>query len=344
MALFLEACGVDPGELSLAAVKVRREVWLQHGRIDLVLEWKDTLVVGIENKVFATENIASDDKASATRNVTPDTKWQTMYYAKWLPERYPDVPYHLVFLTRTGKPAMSDEFRALSYPQLVRALRCVELPASVTTRARVLWEDLLEHLEVYVMPNPKHTEFSEKALLYLEHQDMIRDLTSNLEEEWVDTIATIEARLRAHLDEGLWKTSFRPDAGWYLVYKPAWLAPQHSIYFQYLLSPANLKPGQPGTLRFMAQIEEGKLTDRFIALFAQRRADLEGQYSRHSIKHDRPESPPKRKAFAYKEYPIEPDIETIARIFIEAWEEFQFLTPEIDGVLAQLQIEQGASA
>lgn len=67
-------------------------------------------------------------------------------------------------------------------------------------RRRVLWEDLLEHLEVYiVMSDPTHFEFSEKAGLYLTHQNMIDDLVSTFNREWGEAVAFIEQQLRANL-------------------------------------------------------------------------------------------------------------------------------------------------
>lgn len=316
LARLLELCGIEAGDLPLGDVTVHREYSLRGGRIDLLVEWKGALILGIENKILSAEG-----------------QGQTAYYAHRIPDEFPGLDYHLVYLTRTGEPAGSEEFRPVSYARLVEALRRVRLPADMPARRRVLWEDLLEHLEVYiVMSDPTHFEFSEKAGLYLTHQNMIDDLVSTFNREWGEAVAFIEQQLRANLEGGPWTANWSRGAStsWKPVFKPDWQSQDLFVHFEYWLGPAEF---HRGNLCFMAEAE-GSRADRFHELFAQRFPGLKGRYEERHIAY-RPRR--RKQAMAWKEYSLSQDVEQVAQVFIEAFEEFRFLEGEIDRVLDQMQ-------
>ena len=78
---------------------------------------------------------------------------------------------------------------------------------------------------------------------------------------------------------------------------------------------------------------EGKQKDTFLTQFDQHYPALEAKYQSSGMEY----RPSNRKfAIAWKKYPITQDIDEIAQIFKDAFEEFQFLTPEIDTVLAEM--------
>jgi hypothetical protein len=315
LARFLSLCGIDSTDLPLAEVTIHREYPLDDGRIDLLLEWEDTLVLGIENKILSVEG-----------------RQQTASYARVIRRLCGETPYHLIYLTRGGQRAGSRKFRPLSYAQLAQALREVQLPAETTTRRRVLWEDFLEHLEVYIVSLPDRFEFSEKAQLYLSHLDMIHDLTTSFDQEWRDAITYIERRLSPRLDGGPWNTKFSPANPWQFVFKAPWESSALWVYYMYLIKPADLRPtGQK--IRFVAQADRAQRED-FVKQFDRRKPGLDDLYKKRGIEY----CPPHRRyAMARKEYDIPPDINDIVPVMLSAWAEFRFLETEIDQVLAEMQ-------
>jgi hypothetical protein len=311
LAQLLRLCGVDLLDVPLAKVTVHREYSLETGRIDLVLEWQDTLVMGIENKILSAEG-----------------KEQTVRYARAFRKQFKDTPYHLVYLTPGGKRAGSRAFQSVSYAQLLEALRGVRLSPDFSARRRILWEDFLEHLEVYiVMSDPEHFEFSEKAQLYLEHLEMILDLQEALQRDWDDAISYIGGQVSAHLEGGLWTINFGGKSRHQQIYKPSWKLPEVWVHFEYYFSVDDLRQK-----RFSLMVDvEGKEGDGIRSLFDQRYATLEAQYQNSGIEHH----PSRRVSIAWKEYTIARDVDQIAQAFIDALDEFRFLEPEIDEVLAE---------
>ena len=161
---------------------------MENGRIDLLLECEGQLILAIENKIYS-----------------PEANQQTAGYARALEDLFPDLDHRLVFLTRYGHHPGSKKFQPLSYKQLLAAFRAIPVAETTTPRQRVLWDDFLEHLEVYIiMTDPEKFEFSEKALLYLENHAILQDLSRAISSEWSRAIEHIERRMYAELDGGPW--------------------------------------------------------------------------------------------------------------------------------------------
>ena len=314
LAQLLNLCDIDAADLPLEDVTIHREYQLENGRIDLLLEWEDMLVLGIENKILSTEGTG-----------------QTRYYAKVVPRLFEGTSYHLVYLTRDGHKAGSSKFQSISYVQLLVALRNVAATSATTLRQRVVWDDFLEHLEVYIiMSDPDHFEFSEKAKLYIEHQTMLHDLENTFKKEWNEALAYLEEQLHTHLEGGPWITRFHGTRyNFHQVLKPSWHSAGLSIHYEYWFTVARLNRRE---LTFMVDVES-KRADEFLARFDARYPSLETDYRERGIRY----RPPNRKnAIAWKAYPITQDIDQVARTFIDAFTEFRFLEKEIDTVLAEL--------
>lgn len=313
----LHLCDIDPGEVPLAEVVIHREYTVGSGRIDLLLEWEDALVLGIENKIYAAEGDG-----------------QTRYYAHEIPKLFKDTPCHFAFLTRGGRSAQSKKFKPISYAGLLEALRQVRVSPNTGARQLILWHDFLEHLEVYIiMSDPGQFEFSDKAKLYLEHHAMIQDLETTFKDEWGAAITYIEDRVRANLDDD-WETQFNPQLsrGWHVISKSAWRQEELWVHFEYWFAPYWLARRE---FTFVLDVE-GKQNNDFLDRFDQRYPALEPTYKRREMIY-RPSN--RKVAIAHKIYPISQDIDEIAQVFIDAFEEFRFLEAEVDAVLAEMNRE-----
>jgi hypothetical protein len=319
LAQLLRLCEVDAADLPLAEVTVYREYWLETGRIDLLLEWEDALVLGIENKIRSGEG--------------PE---QTVRYARAFRRQFKDIPYHLIYLTRGGKKPDSRAFQPVSYAQLVGALREVHVGDDVSARRRVLWEDLLEHLEVYIiMSDPEHFEFSDKAQLYLDHLDMIVDLASALSAEWYDAMSYIGSQVSAHLGDSSWNADFTTKQRPPQVYKSSWQSSEVWVHYEYYFSIEELRQGE---FPLMVDVE-GEQRERLLSLFDQRHPALEATYRERGIDY-RPRS--RKHAIAWKRYPVSGGIDQMVRALLDALDEFRFLEREIDDVLAEWQQQSEA--
>lgn len=319
LAALLELCDIDLSSIDLAGVLIHREYNLDGRRIDLLLEWEDELVVGIEAKIGATENPG-----------------QTKHYARVISREFKGVPQHCIFLTRTGTKAKSTKFQPLSWTQLLEAFRAVEIDEVDHLRQRILWEDFLEHLEVFiVMSDPNQFQFSEKAALYLEYGSMIEDVRKAFNAEWADAIAFLENHLNANLSGGPWETNFnRTRHHWHQVYKTHWKTGGVFVHYQYDIPPSLLSEGK---FNFFVDVE-GSQPELFLTRFNHHYLEFKDLYHQFGISY-RPAT--RRKSIAAKTYGTDKTIEAVAHTFMEAFTEFRFLETGIDDVLSDLKESMG---
>jgi hypothetical protein len=309
----LAACGIDYDEKYLEKALIHREYSLGNGRIDLLIECGDDFLVGIENKIFS-----------------PEGDNQTTYYSQKMVELFSEVSYHLIFLTREGKQAISNEFIPISYSKLLSALRNIPVDNTIEPRAHFFWNDFLEHLEVYIMAkNPDQFEFSDKAILYLDNYAMIDDLTTTFRREWDQVIAFLERRLINHLSENQWKTVFLPRSNYQQVFKPHWNTGKVFIHFEWWLSPMSFLKNE---LAFGVDVEGPQAKDVF-TLYESTSQIFKSQSDRKGIA-CRPKN--RKIAVAYKRYKIERDIKDISDKFLESFDEFLFIEEIIEDILKQL--------
>ena len=319
LAAFLALCNVETSEIDLADVSIYREYNLDGGRIDFLMEWEDQLVVGIEAKIGAAENPG-----------------QTKHYARVIKREFKDIPQHCVFLTRGGGEARSAQFQSLTWAQLLEAFRAIEIDEVEHPRQRVLWEDFLEHLEVFIVMNEADQfQFSEKAALYLEYGSIVEDIKKALNAEWADAITFLEDYLLANLNDGPWQTNFNKTRNhWHQIFRPGWVTEGLRVHYEYLLPPIFLAKGK---FRFMIDVE-GSRAKSFLAMFDQRYPNLLKAYQRNGISY-RPHS--RNIAIAHKTFETDKSIEAVAESFLAALEEFRFLEPEIEYVLTELEESSG---
>jgi hypothetical protein len=311
---FLRLCQIDIMNIPLEHAHIRREYGLEGGRIDLLIECGEYFVVGVENKIYSPEGVG-----------------QTIHYSRVMDKNFSDIPHHLVFLTRTGYHAASKNAIPISYTMLWEALRSVPVSNLQDRRKLVMWEDFLEHLEVYIM-NKNSTSnlftFSEKAQLYFDNYEMITDLTEIYKQEWGDAIAFLETSLNSRLGEG-WETDFPTRYGYQLLYKPQWRPNNIFIHFEWWFT---FDAYQNRHIKTMVDVE-GKRSVEALAFFDLQYKKLDKTYAQLGIEY----RPKKRKnAIAFKEYFIEQDINKVAEKFYESFEELGFLEPVIDEVLADV--------
>ena len=112
-------------------------------------------VIGIENKIYASEGYN-----------------QTTSYVKGLQCDYEDRELYLIFLTPAGTLAISPEFKAVSYEDLVRGLRGIQYPVLEDIHKTIIWEDFLYHLEEYIVMSNLNLKLSEKTRLFLDHHQI----------------------------------------------------------------------------------------------------------------------------------------------------------------------------
>ena len=310
----LSIFNIDWGEININDVIIYREYSLENGRIDLLLEWENRLIIGIENKIFS-----------------PEGHQQTIYYHKVIDKIFNGIENHLIYLTRHGHRARSEYFNPLSYKQLHKSFCTLPIAEIPDPRKRVLWEDFLEHMEVYIiMSDPEKFEFSEKSKLYLENAAMINDLEKSFRDEWARAIEYLERKLCSQLSGGPWVTSFNPrNFSHHQVLKPTWEQSGSKIHYEYRFGPERLLKGQ---MAFMVEVE-GKNASRILQIFDKRYSTLEAEYRQHEIQY-RPRQHP--DAIAWKTYDIPKDLESISSKFYEAFTEFRFLEPVIDEVIYEM--------
>lgn len=310
---FLELCEVDAHDLSWENFSIRREKTLDQGRIDFLLVWEDELVVGIENKIYSQEH-----------------NNQTLRYEQDIFGRFGNVPIRLVYLSpRTQEPA-SKKFIPVLYGDLLEALRPVKLNPEIGLRKYVLWEDFLEHLEAYIMADPQNFEFSPRAMMYIEHHQMIEDLVKEYRTRYGALIEWLEERMREHLAQEKWEMNFNRSANyWHQISKPTWGAERWRVHYEYWLSVSRLKANE---VDFMVDVE-GREANALLQRFDQLYPSIQAEYQKRGIAY-RPSN--RRLAIAWKTYSIPHNWQEIADVFIAAFEEFGFLEPEIDAVIVEM--------
>lgn len=309
-----EATQVDLELVSsdLTEVNIYREYYLDGGRIDLLIEWPGQLVIAIEVKLGASENPG-----------------QTTGYASVLKREFKGTPLHCFLLTRTGERAKSPIFRSLQWSQVLAAFQTVPIPPECTQRQRTLWEDFLEHLEVdIIMADPDHFEFSERAMLYFEHRELINELQRAFESDWGDAITFLENHLYANISGGPWELNFnRYKHDWHKIYKRAWQSAGLDLHFEFWLPPASLFAGK---VEYWLDIENVN-AKAFLEHFDQYYPALEEQYRQRGIEY-RP--PRRRHAIAAKIFRTDASIEAVADTMVEAFAEFRFLEEVLEQALA----------
>jgi hypothetical protein len=307
---------IQKGEIpSCDNASITREYSLENGRIDLLIEIDDVLIFGIENKIFARESLG-----------------QTKYYAEKIPRLFNQRECCFAFLTPSGTKASSPKFVAVSYIRILEEFRKIKYDWSVNVKKSVFWEDFLTHLEAYITMNTKSkVEISEKTKLYIENYDMLDDLQKSFYSDWPKIINFLEAKILSSIGEGTnqtWLTKFNANGKnfWHKIYKPHWDRKISFAHFEFWIRYDQFLKKQ---FSFMVDVDSQQLIDLFHKVYP----DIKHEYDARGITY-RPSQ--RNIAIAWKEYTYDFSPETFGEAFVNAFKEFQFLTPYIDDIVHQL--------
>ncbi|WP_017729263.1 PD-(D/E)XK nuclease family protein [Halalkalibacterium ligniniphilum] len=222
-------------------VNIQREYTLPNNRrIDFLITINEETIIAIEHKVFSGEH--------------GDQTWD---YEKQINQLFSDkaVDVTYVFLSPNGIEASNPTFIAVSYQQLISALKEVKVDFIGDIRKAVLFKEIIFHLEGYFLNN-KSIALSDKASLYLDHYEMIQDLSSNFEKYYNRVFQYIESVINNYfihnIDEGEWVFDFKKDRSYHQIYKPHWKTKDINIHFEVVLSRDSFIKGE---LSFLLDIE-----------------------------------------------------------------------------------------
>jgi|HigsolmetaAR204D_1030405.scaffolds.fasta_scaffold11982_2 hypothetical protein len=275
-------------ETSADEVFVKREFTFNNGRrIDLLINVFDSLIVGIEHKVFTEEHGN-----------------QTIVYAEEIKKLFPHHQHVLIFLTHNKREALANnEFKAIGYEELILLLKSVQFDYLKNIKKSVLYQDFITHLEENFMK--KNTlVLSEKTKLYLDNAKMIEDLRKSFEKDYEMILNYILNMMKNHLekyDGSEWFLNVNVDRGFQQITKKDWNVKGLNIHFELSISKRNLilKPA----VEFMIDIEApGKTQAKrdFMEQLEKNYSDaIESLVQRHHLK-----KYPRSRTFVSKEYEL----------------------------------------
>jgi hypothetical protein len=304
-------------------VEVRREYSLRpYGRIDLLIQIGNEYVVAIEHKTYS-----------------PEGHNQTTSYVTSIKEQFEGFKCFFLYLTPDGRKAGASEFQPCSYPQLCQALREIDYEWKSDDLRRLMWQDFLSHLEHYFAMIKTDLQLSEKAKLYIEHHQMIRDLQDAYRNDASRLLQHILAAVRQCMGnegaaEAEWVFDFRESCFYQQIYKGLWKQSKQGLNVHYELW-CNLNSFTGTEFQFMLDVEgQTQTAKRVYDLFdAEYRQTVHAEYQKHGIAY-RPEA--RRDAIAWKTYPLQSDPLRVEEPFLRAVSEFAFLTPVIDSLVEKL--------
>ncbi|MCH4890287.1 hypothetical protein EZV73_22080 [Acidaminobacter sp. JC074] len=209
-------------EINNTKIEVMREYVFNSGRrIDLLIIL-DELIVALEHKVWSDES-----------------ENQTISYSSSLDKLYPEKDILKIFLSPSGKVAQSEKFIAMSYETLVSLLKSVDTDDMETMRQRVLFEELILHIEEYFMTKG-FNEVTEQTRLYLKNKDLIEELQSAFITDAVNTFIIFEERIRNYFEPYKFEVNFSPKRGYQQLYKNHWNDESLFIHHEFSLSCTDL--------------------------------------------------------------------------------------------------------
>jgi hypothetical protein len=274
-------------EASADEVFVKREFTFHNGRrIDLLINVFDSLIVGIEHKVFTEEHGK-----------------QTIVYEEEIKMLFPHHQHVLIFLTPNKKEALANKFKAIGYEDLILLLKSVQFDYLKNIKKSVLYQDFITHLEENFMK--KNTlVLSEKTKLYLENAKMIEDLRQSFEKDYEMILNYILNMMKNYLEQydgNEWFLNMNVDRGFQQITKKDWNVKGLYIHFELSISKKNLilKPA----VEFMIDIEAPRKTqvkNDFIEQLEKSYSDkIESLVQRYHLK-----KYPRSRTFVSKEYEL----------------------------------------
>jgi len=305
----------DIGEIDPIEISIVREFDTGDGKIDLLIQVDDTIVIGIENKIGS-----------------PETNGQTVRYNRRLRKLFKDQTRYLIYLTPNGQEPRSKAFLPITYRQMLSAFRLIRYDWRIDIHKSVIWEDFLTHLEVYIVMDSIDFEISPRSQLYLENYLMISELEENFRDDWLNLLNYLEAQLSDYFEPGTWQVDFSNRRfNWYSIRKTNWKQGELEPHYVFKLSHAEFAQGYfcyafsvygEGFAEFVERFlkKYPKLRQRYDKLGIEILPAHEGKYAREHF-------------LAFKKYYLDPPLSKIAEQWITAYEEFSFLNDVIDELL-----------
>lgn len=224
---------------------IREFVLANNRRVDLVILINDSLVIGIENKVFTGEH-----------------NKQTIDYAKRLKARFKDYEYVFLLLSPEGKKPLSDAFRAMSYSDLHYLLASISYDAVKDIRKTVIFEDFKTHLEDKFM-NQNAFSLSKKAELFIEYGRMLEDLKKSFEEDYKNVLKVILQMIKENLQQvdadDIWEVNTADTRNYHQISKKTWRKSDLFVHFELRMTSSNMTTN--GMIDFALDIELDKKKD-----------------------------------------------------------------------------------
>ncbi|MDR7000993.1 PD-(D/E)XK nuclease family protein [Neobacillus niacini] len=297
-------------ESSPEEITITREFSFYDGRrIDLLIKVADSLIIGIEHKVFSHEHGE-----------------QTRDYAEKIKNLYPSHQHVFIFLTPDKREAIAkDEFQAIGYGELIVLLKDVSFDVLKDIKKSVFYQDFIAHLEEKFMKKDSLI-LSDKAKLYLEHAKMIEDLRNHFDKDYEMILKSILERLKNLLEKnapGEWIINTSLDRGYHQLSKKEWKDKGLDIHFELSLSKKKLVLAKP--VEFMIDIEgPGKTQARkaFIDQLEKNHASgIKSIIEQYQLKKS-----PRSRTYVSKEYDL---------ISIEKVENHDLLQIELEGIIEE---------
>jgi hypothetical protein len=226
-------------------IKVMREfVLINQRRVDLVINVNDSLIIGIENKVFTEEHGK-----------------QTIDYAEKLKKKFPEYKYVFLFLSPNGRIPLSPEFMAMSYGDLHDVLKSIRYDSSRDIRKTIIFEDFINHLEEKFMKNGT-LQLSDKTKLYIDNAKMMEDLRNSLEKDYKRVLENIMKMIQNRIETFTgepWELNTNENRNWHQISKRAWKRKGLDIHVEVRMSPSNLAIDQTIELAIDIESQEKKI-------------------------------------------------------------------------------------
>jgi len=305
------------------SVEIIREFPLGNcGKIDLLIKIDDTSIIGIENKVGSKEH--GDQTRGYVIGITEAFKGRDLFY---------------IYLTPSGAKASSEDFRPISYIELLKSLKTLRLDWITNIRRGVIWDDFLTHIEEYIAMDNGVPKISERAKLYIANFQIISEIQKEYEASREAIFYHIVERIRSNLDLSIWEiTDFSANRIWQRVMKNSWNQETSDLrlIYTYLFNPYNMIDLLLASkFRFKFEIQgynyknwqKSVNLEKFIKLIQSQSPTIQKQCEEKQIQYLPIEMP---WVFAYKDYPIDGNVDRIVTQMISAFHEFSFLTPIID--------------
>jgi hypothetical protein len=158
---------------------------------------KVNLVIGIENKIDATEG-----------------KMQTRDYEKAIEEEFPGIKKYLLLLSPSEERPSSKLFQNITYEDIIKCLKPIRAQCDFAKdiRRSLLFNEFITHVEEYIMKSLP--VIAPETKLYLENNNfkVIREILVKFQEDRKNLLSYITERILGKLNTSEYKTMWAISA------------------------------------------------------------------------------------------------------------------------------------